>query len=170
MRKKIVWLIVVLGVLMAFGSDGQAQTAKEVTLSGTWVYSGTYKTLPLGPDRLQMNYDMMGVSITDTKEDPFNNNSFHCLGAGLAVKGELSHTGSCISVRPDGDQIFWAYKADSKLGGNGKGVSRITGGTGKMAGLQGESEYLEFNMRPVAEGTFQGFTKSKGQSCHKSIR
>lgn len=163
MKKKIVWLIVVLGVLMAFGSEGQAQTAKEVTLSITLVYSGTYKTLPLGPDRLQMNYDLMGVSITDTNENPFSNNSFHCLGAGLAVKGELSHTGSCISVRPDGDQIFWTYKADSKLGGNGKGSSMITGGTGKMAGLQGGTEYLEFNLRPAAEGTFQGITKAKGQ-------
>ena len=155
--------VLILAIIIAFGTETGAQSQKEFTSSGSWPYSGTYKILPLGPDRLQINYEIMGVGITELREDPFNNSSFHCLGGGLAVKGEIVHSGCCVSVSPAGDQVFWTYKAEGKLGGNGRGTSTFTGGTGKFLGIQGNSKYEEFNLRPVAEGTFQGYTKSKAQ-------
>jgi len=49
------------------------------------------------------------------------------------------------------------------MGGIAKGTLTIVGGTGKLAGIEGNSEYTEFFMRPAAEGTFQAYNRSKGQ-------
>lgn len=80
------------------------------------------------------------------------------------MKGEYNNnSGFCVGTRPDGDQIFWTYKTAGKLGVGAKGTVTLVGGTGKMTGIQGNSEYTEFPMRPAAEGTLQGYIRSKGQ-------
>lgn len=163
MKNVITLSILILVFLVTFGTETRAQRPKEDTFSVTWAYSGTYKILPLGQERVQINYEIMGPGIADTSDDLLHDSSFHCLGAGQAVKGETEHSGSCVSTCPDGDQIFWTYKATGKLGGNGRGTTLITGGTGKLTGIQGSAEYLEFNMRPAADGTFQGYTRAQGQ-------
>jgi hypothetical protein len=49
------------------------------------------------------------------------------------------------------------------MGAGGKETQVIVGGTGKLAGIQGNAEYKRFPIRPIAEGTFQGYQKGKGQ-------
>jgi hypothetical protein len=155
--------LLVLAIVMATGTEAKAQNQKEFNSSGTWPYTGTFKMLPVGPDRLQMNYEIIGMGISDTRGDPFHNMSYRCIGGGLAVKGEVDHSGSCVGMSLTGDQVFWTYKAAGRLGGPGRGTSSFIGGTGKFAGIQGNMTYEEINLRPIAEGTIQGYTKSKGQ-------
>lgn len=163
MKKAITLLILSLVVLVAFGTETEAQIPKEGTTSETWAYSGTFKALLMEQERLQMSYEIMGVIIGDTPEDLFHNASFRCLGALHAVKGEYNESGLCAWTRPDGDQIFGTWKGTGKLGLGGKGTTTIVGGTGKFASIQGSGEYTNFVMRPAAEGTFQGYDRLKGQ-------
>lgn len=163
MKKTITLLILSLVVLVAFGTETEAQITKEGIGSMTFVYSATYKALPMGQERLQMSYEIMGVIIGDTSDVLFHNASVRCLGALHAVKGESNNNGFCVGTRPDGDQIFWTYQSTGKLGAGGKGTSTIVGGTGKLTGIQGSSEYTDIAVRPAAEGTFQGYSRIKGQ-------
>ena len=163
MKRNIRKLAVLVIILVAFGTEGKAQIAKEITGSGTCAYSGTFKALPMGQERVQMTYESMGVLVGDTSEDLFHNASLRCLGALHALKGEYNNSGFCVATRPDGDQIFWTYKSTGKLGGIAKGSTTTIGGTGKLTGIQGTSEYTEFFMRPAAEGTFQAYNRWKGQ-------
>ena len=164
MKKVITSLILSLIVLAAFGMEAKAQIPKEGTISDTWAYSGTFKALPMEQERLQMTYEVMGVIIGDTSEDLFHNASFRCLGSMHAVKGEFNdESGFCVCTRLDGDQIFLTYKATGKVGVSAKETQTIVGGTGKLAGIQGNAELTRFGVRRAAEGTFQGYEKGKGQ-------
>ena len=162
MKKTILALILSIALLAAFGTEVKAQIPKEGTGSQTWAWSGTFKALPMGQERVEMTYDVMGAVIADTSEDLFHNSSFRCIGALHAVKAEYIETGFCVSTRPDGDQVFFTFKDIGKLGvGVTKGTWTIVGGTGKLAGIQGEGEYTCTDVRPAAEGTFQGYCPDK---------
>jgi hypothetical protein len=163
MKGNIKKMAVLVIILVAFGTEAKAQIPKEGTSSCTNSYSGTFKALPMGQERVQMTYESMGVTICDSGENLFHNASFRCLGALHAVKGEYNNSGFCVATRPDGDQIFSTYKSVGKLGGGAKGIFTIVGDTGKLTGIEGNSEYTEFFMRPAAEGTFQAYNRAKGQ-------
>lgn len=152
-------------VLFAFfGMEAKAQIPKEGTTSFTSVYSGTFKILAMGQEHVQMTYEFMGGSIGSTPDDFSNNLSFRCIGAFYAVKGEYKDGRAfCVATRPDGDKIFSIYKSTGKLGGGYKGTYTFVGGTGKMAGIQGNGEFTGSDLRPAAEGSFQGINIQKGQ-------
>jgi hypothetical protein len=162
MKKTILVLILGIVLLAVFGLEAKAQVPKEGTISETCVYSGTLKTLPMGQERLQITYESMGVSLSDTGEGLFHNASFRCIGAFYAVKGEYDDSTSCFLIRPDGDQIFLIMKSTGKVGGIAKGTLTIVGGTGKLVGIQGSAEFTKIDVRPAAEGTFQGYNRWKG--------
>ena len=164
MKKTVFVLILAIVLLAVFGPDAKAQGLKEASTSFNIVYSGTFKALPMGQERLQFTYEIMGVAIGDTPEDFHHNASFRCVGGFHAVKGEFKDdSGSCVFTRPDGDKIFSTYKAAGKMGGEAKGTFTIVGGTGKLVGIQGDGEFPRFAVRPAAEGTFQGYARWKGQ-------
>ncbi|MGA2468927.1 MAG: hypothetical protein ABSH06_31895 [Thermodesulfobacteriota bacterium] len=163
MKKTVLVLILGIVLLAVFGPDAKAQIPKEGTTSFTSAYSGTLKTLPMGQEHVQVTYEIMGVLIGDTPEDLRHNTSFRCLGALHIVKGEYNDdSGFCVETRPDGDQIFSAYKGAGKLGGMEKGTSTIIGGTGKLVGIQGSGEFTGIFLRPAAEGTVQGYERHNG--------
>jgi hypothetical protein len=162
--KKIV-LVLILGIVLlaVFGTEAKAQIPKEGTTSFTSGYSGTFKVLAMGQERLQMTYEFMGVNIGVTPQDISHNTSFRCIGALHAVKGEYNDASTfCVSTRPDGDQIFSIYKTAGKMGGGYKGTYTIVGGTGKLVGIQGSGECTGINLRPAAEGTYQDYNRQKG--------
>jgi len=164
MKGNIGKLVVFVIILVAFGMEAKAQIPKEGTTLQTWYGSGTYKALPMGQERFQMNYEEMGVIIGegDTSKNIFHNASFRFLGWLHAVKGEWEGGGFGVAIRPDGDQVFFTYKDRGKLGvGATKGNWTIVGGTGKLAGIQGNGEYTCTDVRPVAEGTFQNYCPDK---------
>ncbi len=164
MKKAVASLILSLIVLVAFGMEARAQIPKEGTTSFTSAYSGTFKILAMGQERVQMTYEFMGASIGDTPNDFSHNLSFRCIGTFHAVKGEYNDGSTfCVATRPDGDQIFSTYKTAGKLGVMYKGTYTVVGGTGKLAGIQGSGECTGFDLRPEAEGTFQGYAIQKGQ-------
>ena len=160
MKKMTFVLLLGLIVLVAF-SSAQGQ----ITATGISAFSGTFKTVAMGQERVQMTYEVLGANISDTGEDIFHNTSLRCVGSIHAIKGvyEDGSNGFCVTTRPDGDQIFFTIKSSGALGRGSKGTFTYVGGTGKMTGLQGGGEYTEFVLRPAVEGTFQGYNRFKGQ-------
>jgi len=162
--KKMTFVFLLGLILMVGFSSVQAQIPKEGTATGVSAFSGTFKTVAMGQERVQMTYEILGGTISDTGEDIFHNSSLRCLGSIHAIKGVYeNNNGFCVQTRPDGDQIFFTYKSSGTLGRGSKGAYAIIGGTGKMTGIQGGGEYTEFVLRPAAEGTFQAYNRSKGK-------
>ena len=100
---RAVSMILVLSLLAMIGAGAALaqEMAKEGTMSGRFPYSGTFKTIALGPERFHMNYEVMGLSLEENKTSPSYNASYHCLGALQGVKGSYDNdTGFCVFVRP----------------------------------------------------------------------
>ncbi|MBI5069501.1 MAG: hypothetical protein HZB56_14800 [Deltaproteobacteria bacterium] len=163
MKKGILFLVAGLSVTASNAADAPPALPKEGTYVYTNVLSATVKVLPLGKDRLQFAYDTVGASVSPSGEGLMNNSSVRCVGGMHIVNGAWEdESGSCVITRPDGDQIFNTYRASGKVGGEVKGVTTITGGTGKLAGITGQSEFVRQSLRPAAEGTSQSVTRGKG--------
>jgi hypothetical protein len=163
MRTKILMAMAILGGATVTGAEEPAPIPKEGSASYTTVGSMTRTALPLGKDHLQVSWEFLGAQLGDDGTGLTHNASVRCIGSVYAVGGEYQgYTNSCVFTRPDGDQIFATETATGKIGGLSKGTSRMIGGTGKMAGITGSSEFTRYFVRPATEGTFQTVTKSKG--------
>lgn len=156
MRKGILVLAVGLVSLLAVAADAPPPIPKEGSISFVNVLSGNVVRMALGKDRLQLSYDIMGVSTSPTGEGLLHNASVRCVGGLHIVNGAWDDaSGSCIYTRPDGDQVFAIYKDAGKVGVPIKGTFTFVGGTGKMAGITGGGEFTRVSVRPAAEGTLQ---------------
>jgi hypothetical protein len=153
----------ILLVLVSFGL-AQAQIPKGGSSSYIIGFSGTYKAVAMGQERVQMTYEVLGVIVSDASDCILQNASLRCVGSFHAIKGAYEDdSGFCVCTRPDGDQLFTSYKASGRLGAVGKGTVTYVGGTGKFTGIQGSGEFSRINVRPIAEGTLQGYNRVKDQ-------
>jgi hypothetical protein len=163
MKKTRLALISILIVLGSF-CFAQAQIPKEGTSSYIIGYSGTFKTVAMGQERIQVTYEVLGVIVSDASDCILQNASLRCIGSYNVIKGAYEDdNGFCVCTRPDGDQIFTSYKASGRLGAVGKGMVTYVGGTGKFIGIQGNGEFSRISVRPAAEGTVQGYNRVKDQ-------
>jgi hypothetical protein len=156
-------IVIVSFVFMSFFVSSFATAEETVTEgkeSGTMSYSGPVKLLTMGKERVQMNYEGLGIYIG---EGPMNNASFRFMGALQIVKGVYDNDfGLLIFTTPEGHQGFATYEATGRIGAGGKGIYKYVGGTGKLAGLQGGGEFTRISLRPSAEETIQGYNKVNG--------
>lgn len=158
--KRIIILSCIFLFFFASGMGNAEEMAKEGTESYTMSYSGPVKLLAMGKERVQMNYEGLGIYIG---EGILNNCSFRFMGALQIVKGVYDNdSGLVVFTTSEGDQAFATYEATGRIGANGKGVYKYIGGTGKLKGLQGGGEFTRISLRPSAEGTLQGYNKVKG--------
>ena len=163
MKRILIIVLISFTFTLVIGIVGYAEMAKEGTSTGTMAYSGTFKIIAMEQERVQMIYEMYGLTISDSDTDPMHNSTFRCLGALHAIKGVANDSGFCVNTLPNGDKVYGAYKGTGELGGGMKGTYSWAGGTGKIAGIEGGGEYTNINLPPSAEGTFQGYSKLKSQ-------
>lgn len=164
MKRILMVLLITFTFAFVIGTVVYAEMAKEGTSTGTMAFSGTFKIIAMEQERVQMNYEMYGLTISDIDTDPLHNSTFRCLGALHAVKGVYNDSGFCVNTLTNGDKAYGAYKGTGELGGSsGKGTYTWTGGTGKIAGIEGGGEYTTIELPAAAEGTFQGYSKLKSQ-------
>jgi hypothetical protein len=162
MRKGLLLLAGGLSWWSAVAAEPPLPIPKEGATSGTAVFVGTMKGLPLGKDRVQVSYDVTGVVVSDTGEGLLHGSSVRCIGGMLVVNGAFDdETNSCVYTRPDGDQIFTTSKVSGKQGEAARGRFTFVGGTGKMAGITGSGEFTRTSVRPVAEGGSLSYARSK---------
>ena len=153
MKRIILVSILALAVLVTFVPISNAEMAKEGTTSGkiTWIVH--YKLLPMGKERVQINYEGYGVALSDTGEGLLHNASCYTVGSAHSFKGHYEDDSSMVvCTRPDGDKIFITYKAAGQSGKVGLGSSTYVGGTGKFAGIQGSGEFTRYTLQPIKKG------------------
>src|SRR5207302_1158191 len=108
--------------------------------------------------------ESMGLLVSDSGAGPFNDLSGRCVSQVLYVKGVGRNQGHCVFMDRAGDQWLLEFEAPAqKLGtATQHGMVKYLGETGKFAGVRGEGEYAYTSLRPVADGTYQGYSKFKG--------
>ena len=87
MKKALIILILTLFFLATGGNVFCEEMAKEGTTTGKNFISGTSTVLPMGEERLQINYEGSGVSINDSGKGFLHNSAVYCVGSIQAVKG-----------------------------------------------------------------------------------
>lgn len=161
MINKSMALILTLLLLATAGPVVGEEIAKEGSASGKTYWTGSFDVLPMGEERVQMNYVGHGVSVSDNGKGIFHNASGHVVGGLHAVKGAYEDSGFCTFTRPDGDKVFFTYKTSGTLGKSAKGTFTYVGGTGKFVGIQGGGEFTRYSLRPPSKGFFASFSVSK---------
>ena len=162
MIKKSMALILTLLLLAIAGPVVGEEMAREGSDSGKTYWTGSFDTLPMGKERVQINYVGYCVRMSDTKKGLLHLASGHVVGGYLAVKGVYENDSGLISyTRPDGDKIFMAYKCSGALGKSAKGTVTFVGGTGKFVGITGTGEFTRHSLRAPAKGVFASFSVAK---------
>lgn len=162
MKNAIKAMLLGLFTLSFLGSYANAELAKEGEYSGKFVGSGTFDALPMGEERLQLNYDFLGVFLNDIGDGFLHNASVHGLGAFHAVKGvyEYDHSFS-VYKDADGDQLLLTHEAIGSMD-SAKATFKFVEGTGKYAGIQGGGDWTWTSVPAATDGTFQGYGQMKG--------
>jgi hypothetical protein len=161
MKKTILTLMLTSFLFVGFGLMDYAETAEKGTTSNKGYYMATPKVLPMGKERVQMNYEAFGVLVSDTGKGLFHNASIHVLGALHAVKGAYKDSGFMVMTHTDGDKVFATYKGSGTLRKSSKGTLTYVGGTGKYVGIQGSGEYTRYSLRPPTKGMIAAFSIAK---------
>ena len=167
MKRMIIAFILAFILAIVFGTVANAQIAKEGSCTGMVFFTGTFKMIAMEKERVQMNYEAIGISRGEDEKSPLYNATNQCLGSIHAIKGAFDNdTGFCAYTRPDGDQIFMTFEAKGRLGVtdggiSAKGTMKFVGGTGKFVGIQGSGEFERHSLRATAPGTFNSFNISK---------
>ena len=63
MKKTVLVLILGIVLLAVFGTETKAQIPKEGATSFTCAYSGTFKALSMGQERVQMTYELKSCTF-----------------------------------------------------------------------------------------------------------
>ena len=146
----------ILAIVLAYTSPAGAQMAKEGKISSNTVFVGSSVVLPMGDDRVQLNYEGTGLSLSSSGEGFDHFSTWWCVGSLHAVKGQWDNeSGLCQTTYPDGDKTFSTYKAKGTFGKPVKGTWQFVGGTGIYEGITGAGEFTRISGRPAKDGTFQ---------------
>ena len=149
-------LIGFMATFVAYASSATAQMAKEGEISFSTVFVGASVALPMGDERLQLNYEGTGLSLAASGKGFGHYSTMWCVGSLQAVKGQFDNdAGLCQTTFPDGDKTYVTYKTKGALGKPAKGTWTYVGGTGKYEGITGGGELIRISGRPAKEGTFQ---------------
>jgi hypothetical protein len=169
MKRVIAASVLTLVFSLAFVPISNGEMAKEGSTLGKTYWITKYNPLPMGKERVQINYEGWGITQSDTGEGLLHNASAHVIGGLLAVKGVYENDSGMVSfTRPDGDQVFLTYKTSGVAGKTGMGTFTYVGGTGKFVGIQGSGEFTRHMLRPPAKGF--GASVSVGKSTWKIVQ
>src|SRR5512137_2101764 len=106
--------VAVLAPVLALSQDpapASTPVPREGTVSSVVFSSATLTSMPLGKDRVQYSYESLGISTSATGEGLLHEASMRCMGGFHRANGAIDESGSCVFTRPDGDQVFYVYKA-----------------------------------------------------------
>jgi hypothetical protein len=149
------------------GSPSWAAQEATVKASAAWIGQGRF--LPMGAGMSYFVGSFSGVLFVDNDQGPFNTAKILCPGTlevnlnGGAQRGE----GRCLITLNATDQIYAKWTCAGVHQVECKGTFTLTGGTGRFAGITGESEFrvrsaiAELTARPgeLAQETAAGLAE-----------
>ena len=105
-----------------------AEMAKEGRGDYKSAKSGTIEVLAMGKERLQMNFEELGVVVGAPENCPFHNASFRDMGSLHAINGKYEANAFLEYTYLNGDKVYAATKSEGVLG------SGVSSGTAKLVG------------------------------------
>jgi hypothetical protein len=155
-----------LGAIFFWTAAMAADLPKEGTYGGSYYAVGTVKVTHIGKELTLFVFDENALSLGDGW---FDHMTWHCWGIATFVNGVGAPHGSCVGMDPAGDQISgdFVHEKWSSLGAkNVHGSFKITGGTGKFAGISGGHSYIAHpnEFRTAVDGTYVAYTTQQGGS------
>ena len=114
--------------------------AEEQTISVTIPWTGEGRVYQTGPKQLQFLGALEGVAYAEGAEGDLDEGFVSCpVVQSIATdSAETSARARCTIVVTGKDSIFAEFTCSGKVGGC-KGEFRLTGGTGRFAGISGSS-------------------------------
>jgi hypothetical protein len=124
------------------------------TFEGTWSASGERQTLPTEGDRTAATVRFSGAVVLTSGEGLSRGFRGEAIGFDDGVGVSV---GRCVWTDERGDRIFSELKG-ARIQTGGRVVGKITGGTGRYAGLTGEYSFAWQYVVQAESGTIQGRT------------
>jgi hypothetical protein len=113
----------------------------------------------MGKERVQMNFEEIGVVVSAPKNSPFHNASFRDIGSSHVIKGKWKGSGMVEFTCTNGDKIYSTFEAQGVMGGSSSSINTIVGGTGACTGITGTLELKSTpGIKPAKKGSFQGIS------------
>jgi hypothetical protein len=159
MRKIAITSVLAIVISVVFLTISYAEMAKEGSGSYGSAKSGSMTVLPMEKERLQANYEEIGIVVEAPENCPLYNASFRDIGTLHAIKGKLTGTGFIEFTTPNNDKVYGTFDVDGMLGKAG-GVIKFVGGTGTCTGITGT---IEFKPGPPIQ------SGKEGTYCARSI-
>ena len=135
-----------------------ASLAKNGTYSGSFGWNLTSKPIELDAGHVvtQDSYD--GTFFNDSGDGFLHETSWVCPGITDTTNGKGTASGHCLITDKDNDKVFatWKGTIDPEAGFNGD--YRMTGGSGKYAGISGDGTFRATTIgdTPQGRGLLQG--------------
>ena len=136
---------------------------KEGTGSYRAGKSGTSTEMKMGENRVQANWDELGVIVEAPEESPLVQATFRSIGTFHSIDGKMAGSGAITFTCPNGDKIFGLITM-SGIAGQGpiKGKVDLIGGTGECSKIEGHIELLpRLKTMPSQEGFYQQLALGK---------
>jgi hypothetical protein len=140
---KVLETLAVVGLVMVFGGEAQAQLAKQGAFktnnAGHW--AGT--NYAVGKDHIFWIGTNKGVVLSKAGQGFLHNASYVCATTADIDGPDVVTRGYCIYTDQDSDQIFLRAHAQSSTGGAGVEIQEtrsndvFIGGSGKYQGISG---------------------------------
>ena len=162
MKSTMALMLVLLMILTAVTVFG-AEMAKEGSGDYRSGKSGTFEILAMGKERVQMNFEEIGVVVSAPENSPLYNASFRDIGTLHAIKGKWKGSAFIEWTRPNGDKVYATSEGEGVLGGGpSKSVLKFVGGTGTCTGIEGTLEFGNTpGIKPAKKGVYNGISVGK---------
>ena len=163
MIRKSMTIMFALLLIVTAGTAVGAEMAKEGNGDYRSGKTGTPVVLAMGKERLQMNFEEIGVVVSAPENSPLHNASFRTMGTLHAIKGKWKGIGFVEWTRPNGDKVYATFEGEGVLGGGpSKSVLKFVGGTGTCTGIEGTMELGNTpGIKPAKKGVWNGISVGK---------
>lgn len=159
MKKMLVMIFIVIVVSACLGNIADADMAKVGNGEYRSAKSTTYTVMPMGEERIQMNYDQTGAVVSAPMTSPLYNATFWSIGSLQAIKGKFEGKGSVLFTNPAGDKIYGIAEFGGILGDSYKATVNFVGGTGACTGIQGMVKFEGTpGLKPSKKGIGNGIS------------
>ena len=131
-----------LGVALSFGTPAKAADLAQsgsIKIHSGWKAVGD--TVQVGEKHVLGTGNFWGVTFNDAGSGPLHNGAAICSYTLELVNGSGTVQGSCAWSDNDSDKFFVNYTGNIAASGEFGGPNKITGGTGKFKGIQGQGGF-----------------------------
>ncbi len=141
MKRHVIPMVFALLSPFVLGAVSPGQ-AGEGTLGAMSPWEATGEIFRVGPDRLQFLGKFEGILYVEKAEGELDAALLLCPGTQRVdlPTGKTEASGHCIMTGAKGDRVFAEWSCAGEAGKGCDGEIRLTGGTGRFAGITGSGE------------------------------